>query len=300
MIKQCKGKYLHQVPVSKLKNLFYVSIKYDGHYVQIHKRGDEVKFYTSGGKEFYIKDIAEKLIQGNKDKDFIIEAEYIANTNGKLGSRSKAAKLTTYRTNFSKGIETNSSGDMFMVFDILELKTITDNGDMITYIDVNSKINTFETRLHSLKHSIYLPLDNFIKVEYEGPFILSLCKDFAKEKAKEGYEGVYLKAPNHLYLPGKRVNDAIKIKVRPTADLVCIDIEEGQGKYEGMIGSLVLRDKEGRIVKVGSGLSDEDRSQTIDYFYNKVIEIEYEQILDTYIQPSFVRIREDKDATDID
>ena len=63
---------------------------------------------------------------------------------------------------------------------------------------------------------------------------------------------------------------------------------------------MVLRDKKGRIVAVGSGLDDIDRIRKYNYFLNKVIEIEYEQIMDTYIQPVVICRREDKSIEDID
>ena len=47
MIEQCKGKDLTDVPKSRLlPDGWYTSIKYDGNYVQIEKKGNEVKFYT--------------------------------------------------------------------------------------------------------------------------------------------------------------------------------------------------------------------------------------------------------------
>ena len=51
MIKQCKGKDLATVPTSELLAEYYDSIKYDGNYVQIHKNGMQVKFYTSAVKD---------------------------------------------------------------------------------------------------------------------------------------------------------------------------------------------------------------------------------------------------------
>ena len=92
--------------------------------------------------------------------------------------------------------------------------------------------------------------------------------------------------------------DLCKYKKRRTADLLCIGTTEGEGKYEGQLGSLVLRDNSGRVCNVGSGLDDDDR--LLDDWIDKVIEIEFEQIIDTYIQPTFIRVRDDKDATEID
>ena len=106
--------------------------------------------------------------------------------------------------------------------------------------------------------------------------------------------------PHVKYHVGKRVNHSIKLKYRPTADLLCIDVEQGEGKYTGMIGSLVLQDMTGRVVKVGSGLSDFDRTMLSGHFINSIIEIEYEQIMDTYIQPTFIRVRDDKTKEEID
>ena len=73
-----------------------------------------------------------------------------------------------------------------------------------------------------------------------------------------------------------------------------------------MVGSLVLQESTGRLVSVGSGMSDEDRNKPSSYFVGKVVEIEYEQIADTYIQPTFgsdtvgVTLRLDKTEEEID
>jgi len=294
MIKQCKGKDLAKVPLSKLEDEFIGSIKYDGHYTQIHKTGTKVRFFTSGGKEFYIAHIARELLNlFNANIDFVLEAEYIAGTDGKLGNRGRAAKLTTYRTNFEKGLgnDCTAGEDIFKVFDCISYSDKSSGDYMIE--------NTpFTKRLEYLK-SIYLG-SHLQLVVFTSVFSLSELKKLAKDFVNDGYEGMYLKSPHHRYLPGKRVNDAIKLKLRPTADLLCIDIEEGEGKYLGLIGSLVLKDSEERIVKVGSGLTDEQRMYNSNDYIGKVIEIEYEQILDTYIQPTFVRSREDKTKKEID
>jgi len=291
MIAQCKGKDISKVSKSKLlEGGWYASIKYDGNYVQIHKKGNSITFFTSGGKEFYIEHIADELCNLNPNVDFIIECEYIANTSGKLGCRTSAAKLTTYRTNYSKGLESGAfvGNDIFMVF------------DCIAYGKDRALVNsdTFETRLQNL-------YDLDLGTHCERAFILnnkfSLDKIDAQPFINDGYEGLFLKHKDHVYLPGKRVNNAIKLKGRKTADLLCIGVEPGEGKYEGMIGSLILTDSSGRIVRVGSGLDDSDRNLAFDLvFKNKVIEIEYEQIIDTYIQPTYIRVRDDKTKEEID
>lgn len=282
MIKQCKGKDLDNIPHSKLvEDGWILSTKYDGNYIQIQKVGDVVKFFTSGEKEFYIPEIANELIRLNPDNSFTIECEYIGTSEGKLGDRTKACKLTTYRTNFEKSLPTRfDTKERFKAFDI-----IVPN---IKFID----------RLQLL---LSLNLGNFIDVvEFSPIYKLTYTIGRARELANNGFEGAYIKHINHIYEPGKRVNTAAKLKYRKSADLLCIDIIEGTGKYQGLIGSLVLQDSKGRIVAVGSGLDDLLRYKNKDYFIGQVIEVEYEQIIDTYIQPTFICIRRDKTSKDID
>ncbi len=284
-IKQCKGKDLDNVATSKLKDSFIISTKYDGNYIQIHKIDNKVKFYTSGGKEFYFADYAEALIDNNPTIDFIIETEYIGNTGGKLGSRGECSTGHA-RSLYSKGIRVHGGGVKFMVFDLLYYH--------------NMEISMTPEPLKYYRHRLdFLENLDFSStglelVDTTGPYNLEECKIIMKTVVNTGYEGLMIKEPRHIYLEGKRVNSAIKLKGRLTADLKCIDVEEGEGKYIGLIGSLVLIDEKGKLVKVGSGLNEADRQAKPDYFIGRTIEIAYEQILDTYIQPVYKCIRKDK------
>lgn len=291
MIAQCKGKDINNISKSKLlQDGWYPSIKYDGNYVQIEKIGSIIKFWTSGGKQFYIDHIADELLNRNPSTDFIVECEYIGSSKGKLGDRTKAAKLTTYRTDFNKGLKSNTipGNDIFKVFDCIYYKEY--EGQAMVNFEYPFKVRKQFLNLINFGTNIE-PVSDF-----EKSFNLNNIK--VKPFIDEGYEGLFLKHKSHMYEPGKRVNLAIKLKLRPTADLLCIGYEEGTGKYSGMIGSLILVDSYGREVNVGSGLSDYERNKNFEYFKNKIVEIEYEQIIDTYIQPTFIRVREDKTKGD--
>lgn len=285
MIEQCKGKDIANVAPSKLApNKWIATTKYDGNYVQIHKFNREIQFWTSGGKQFYIPEIADYLYENNPD-DFIIECEYIADTDGKLGSRVKCS-TGNLRSNFEKNIPCVGTYK-FMVFDILHF-----NGSVMDW--------PYSDRIRLMDEELELPRGMTTASVIGWDLTIEQAKELAHSVVKNGFEGIYCKQMNHTYEPGKRLNTAIKIKFRPTADLHCIDVTEGTGKYSGMIGSLVLKDRSGRVVQVGSGLSDYERMQNPDYFIGKVIEVEYEQLLATYIQPTFVGVRDDKTIEDID
>jgi len=266
-VKQCKGKDFDKVTAPKLDDRYYYSIKYDGNYVQIHKKGDEIKFFTSGGKEFYLIDIADYLIEHNQGKDFIIEGEYIANTTGKMGNRGKCT-CTTYRTLFNKGLPAYAKTAKIMAFDFI------------------SSLGNYVLRRTELELLDLGP--NIQTVELMGILDLETIKStMLPMYIRDGWEGLMLVSPNHIYNEGKRQNTSIKLKDRKTADLKCVDIIMGEGKYSGMIGSLVLVDKNRRVVSVGSGLNDYDRAKDPNEFIGKIVEIGYEQILDTYIQPTY-------------
>ncbi len=79
---------------------------------------------------------------------------------------------------------------------------------------------------------------------------------------KRGGEGIMLNTfDGHYEL--KRSNSLLKVKYVESMDLKVVDIQEGTGKYEGMLGALIV-DYKGYRVGVGSGFSDEERRRFWD------------------------------------
>lgn len=285
-----KGKAFDKLPKKTLDTFnnteYLVSTKYDGNQVFVVKLGHTVRFFTSDWKEFYNEVMALDLLT-NTTEDFVVIGEFIYNSLGKLGDRKHSAILTTWRTNFKKDLPNiNEHLGKIMVFDIL-------------YMPNNLVYSVpYITRLHQAHHA--LGETTYFSVIEATKMTGSAASTFAKSLVKEGWEGCMLVEPDSTYHIGKRVNHVIKLKYRKTADLLCVGVEPGDGKYSGMIGALLLTDSAGRFVSVGSGLDDGLRSLSPEHFINEVIEVEYEQIMDTYIQPTFVTIRYDKIAEEID
>lgn len=293
-IQQCKGKDLIKIPKSKLIHTgWYPSIKRDGNYVQIHKVDNEIFFYTSGGKRFYIEHAAQQLIEKNAGINFVIECEYIGTTEGKLGDRVKCS-TGSYRSKFEKGLPSGAPQNIkFVIFDVLGYED-----ELINYGN-SLRFEKFKIRKTMFK-KLDLSIDCF---ELAALYLKTFNLDNIDSKSffNKGWEGLFLIHEDHTWQK-TRTNLAIKLKDKPTADLVCIDVEKGEpgSKYEECIGSLVLQDSKGRIVSVGSGLDDNQRRSALATWYiGKVIEIKYEQILETYIQPVYVRVRTDKTIKDI-
>ena len=126
-----------------------------------------------------------------------------------------------------------------------------------------------------------------------------------KEYYDQGEEGIILKDMNAPW-ENKRSKSLIKFKGELECDLKIVDVEDGTGKYEGMLGALVCESEDGIIkVKVGSGFNDEDRKKikkqdvlgkVVAVKYNARIRSKHED--ESLFLPIFVEIREDKDKAD--
>lgn len=113
-----------------------------------------------------------------------------------------------------------------------------------------------------------------------------------------GLEGAMVK-PLHEPYSKKRSHAWLKLKNEETEDLRVIGAFEGTGKYEGLLGGLIV-DRNGVEVRVGGGFSDQQR---IDFWHNQdvvigqLIEIEFHEITPdgSLRHPRFIRFRSDKD-----
>ncbi len=113
-----------------------------------------------------------------------------------------------------------------------------------------------------------------------------------------GYEGLVIKPANHKY-SAKRSWSWMKLKAEHSEDLPVVGFFEGEGKYVGMLGGLIVQRKNGVLVRVGSGFSDSERSniwQDQDSFINQIIEVAYHEITpdESLRHPVFKNFRWDK------
>ncbi|BBB29015.1 DNA ligase [Neptunomonas japonica] len=75
---------------------------------------------------------------------------------------------------------------------------------------------------------------------------------------KQGAEGIMLYRGAGLY-QAKRTDDLLKLKSYEDAEARVIEILPGKGKYQGMLGALLVEDSNGVRFRVGSGFSDAER-----------------------------------------
>lgn len=127
----------------------------------------------------------------------------------------------------------------------------------------------------------------------------------AAEKVwQRGGEGLILKREDGIYTPEKRNFDLMKIKEELTLDLHVVGKFQGEGKYKGTLGGLIVRDKYGIEHRV-SGMTDKQRHEwwnNEETIINKVVEIKaMKRLKDGSLrEPRFKSIRFDKTIKEID
>lgn len=242
-IKQEKGKALQKITLkNRLEGGYCLSLKMDGQMIQIAYDGSStVRMWSSNGHEFFNKHIAAEIILNNRWA-FQVEAEYTGLSAGLLGDRGKASKITTYRTEFEKGILSEGMvGEKFWVFDIL-----TFDGN-----DVRS--DPFSARYGMLMHLSESETMRLI-IQTSGCTI-EQALDNMPETLKAGYEGLILTHCTHTIGTSSRNNLRIKLKENPTDYATIIGTIAGEGERTRTIGSLLLRDDAGFEFSGGTGLN---------------------------------------------
>lgn len=125
--------------------------------------------------------------------------------------------------------------------------------------DLPSHPGTFDERLVQLKTLIegleapHVDVVHQFRVAHETELISAL-----NTVVEQGGEGLMLRRGGSPYRPG-RSDDLLKLKVHEDAEAVVVAHLPGKGKYEGMMGSLLVESPDGRRFRLGSGFTDEDR-----------------------------------------
>jgi ATP-dependent DNA ligase len=123
------------------------------------------------------------------------------------------------------------------------------------------------------------------------------------EEIEKGNEGIILKNLSSIYTEGKKpVNSWYKVKLVNTYDGIVIGYNQGMGKYEGTVGSLIVAQYlNGILTPVADvgGMTDEMRAEfklRIDNRQKIIIEFKAQEpeVNHRYRHPRFCRVREDK------
>jgi len=83
-------------------------------------------------------------------------------------------------------------------------------------------------------------------------------KKLLDEVDSKGAEGLVVRNPETLYMDS-RSNSSLKVKKSSDDECIVTGYTKGNGKFQGLVGALLCKWKEDKVLKIGSGLSVEDR-----------------------------------------
>ena len=125
--------------------------------------------------------------------------------------------------------------------------------------DLPNHVGTFDKRLNRLK-AIVTEI-NAPHVQLVEQFKIASHKVLMKkldDVVEQGAEGLMLHLASSLYKSG-RSDDLLKLKKHFDAEAVVIAHLPGKGKYQGMLGSMLVETADKIRFKIGTGFSDEER-----------------------------------------
>lgn len=282
----------------KLKFPVRLEPKYDGMRVVARRPGfQEWAFFTRSGKS--VDTVPEQIT---------IELEALYHKLGDAAELSAAGVVfdgelmgESFKETMEQARRKDSTFEnaRFHVFDWLPLPVFEDlkkRHKEASVYDVRRKF--LQTAFRALDPQ---PLQLVLPTSYLANSIEEVEQYYTNARAR-GLEGLIIKNIKGHYHP-KRHADWMKRKAEETIDLPIVDVEEGTGKYAGMLGAFVVQKGDIRV-SVGGGYSDRQRQdfwtdwhQFRPALEGVQIEIEYqEETPDGSLRhPRFVRLRTDKE-----
>jgi DNA ligase-1 len=177
------------------------------------------------------------------------------------------------------------------VFDIFEKAAFDNNCIAGTYLERRKEVGAFVKAANraGLKFVKVLP-------GYTANSVAEVASLYASFR-ELGYEGAMVKQLDGLY-ERKRSHAWMKIKAEESEDLPIVGAFEGEGKYVGMLGGIIV-DRKGVEVRVGTGITDQQRmdmwvAHKFGKLKGRIVEVGYHETTPdgSLRHPRFIRFRD--------
>jgi DNA ligase-1 len=246
---------------------FAITTKIDGGRIIALKENGQVSFYTRAGQKYEgLVDLEEEMMRLMPDH-ICLDGEITLLVRGNLSS--KEAYKETMKIVRTKDKEKH--GIKMLVFDAMPVSDFKTQTSSMTYIQRRQMLDCMSAFAYD--GARYFEL---LPILYRGSDT-SKITEILEEEVANGEEGIMINICDAPY-SFKRTNDLLKVKKMQTMDLEIIGFEEGEGRLSGKLGAILVRYKNGNVVKVGSGFSDDLRvtiwNNQSDYL-GAICEIQY-------------------------
>lgn len=268
---------------------FNVSLKEDGGRVLITVDHDgTVACRSRNGSELNVFGLFDADF--SKYHGMVFDGELIIKSAGGIPDRKKSNGIYT---KLVRNTATEAEVDQFTIvlWDVISLEQYLEGLGEVTYAD----------RWESLKKVAPTWSKRVKLVEGKNVKTIAECLEFYEQMRERKQEGAIIKVLDSVW-EDKRSKNCIKMKNESEGDFLCTGIEDGLGKYAGMIGALVCEDSTGRLkFSVGTGLNDEDRQKDPIEYIGKIIQVKFNEVItsknkttSSLFLPVFSTVRFDK------
>ena len=286
--------------VDKIKFPAYVQLKMDGMRFNAIVRDGKCEFRSRNGKEIQLLgNLEQEFINLAGDIDCVFDGELLVMMPGDdqfvdrqtgNGILNKANKGTISAEQAALVHAT--------VWDVIPYVLFSDSYCATPYSTRFSSLKKLIDEIPARDKKIWLVSSDIVE-----------NIDQANAKFEEylglGLEGIILKDGSGAW-EDKRAKHQIKFKGELECDLKIVAVEEGTGKYEGMLGAIVCESADGVVkVNVGSGFNDEHRKTLKEKdLLGKIVAVKYNTRIqnksgaESLFLPIFVEVREDKTDAD--
>lgn len=245
---------------------FAITTKIDGGRIIALKENGQVSFFTRAGQKYEgLVDLEDEMSRLMPDNT-CLDGEITLLVRGNLSSKEaykQTMKIVRQTTNPEK------HGIKMLVFDCMTAEEFKKQ-----YCPNDYAVRRADAEL--LFHQINCQYFELLPILYRGSDTSKITELLEEEVAK-GEEGIMINICDALY-EFKRTNSLLKVKKMQTMDLEIVGFEEGEGRLAGTLGAILVRYKDGNVVKVGSGFSDRLRGElwrARGDFLGTIVEIQY-------------------------
>jgi hypothetical protein len=281
--------------VDKVKFPALVQTKMDGMRFNAIVRDGKCEFRSRNGKEIQLLGFLEDdFIKLAGDVDCVFDGELLVNDKGVVLDRQTG-----------NGILNKANKGTISDLEARKVRaTIWDVIPYMYFVDGECPVN-YKKRWESLR--VLMDTHNPAKVSLVDSWEVATyeeAKTLFEGLLAQGQEGIILKDLNGIW-ENKRTKSQIKFKGELECDLKIVGIEEGTGKYTGMLGAILCESADGVVkVRVGSGFNDDQRKTLGKEIVDKIVAVKYNMRIknklgeESLFLPIFVEIRDDKEQAD--
>jgi DNA ligase-1 len=221
---------------------FALTTKIDGGRIIAIKENGQVSFFTRAGQRYEgLVDLEKEMLE-LLPNDSVFDGEITLFADKGIPSKEayKQAMKITRKDGEKHGIK-------MKVFDWMPVAHWKAQHCPLSW---NERRATLEVLFMSDPYTYF----ELLPVIYHGTDTSVITK-YLDEAIADDQEGVMINICDAPY-EFKRTNALLKVKKMNTLDLQIIGFEEGSGRLAGTLGAILVRYKDGNIVKVGSGFTD--------------------------------------------